>query len=321
MYYAVARSEGEGGGGEYAADAHRIQHGGSSHYFHHHQQTHTPLPPPLPGHLPAILEANSVPGPDPDFGFNGDGDGDGGEPIPIRPVSNRGGARFGGAGAGHHLGERRGSAATTTPGLQVQLTEVEKTALRREIEHPYSEWGIIWTALTVSMAAFLQGGCRLVASLPAWPRVSLDSCAKRRDTKQAHPLTCPPGFVQSSLNSGSLYGRVYGLSTGDAASRSDEWHLGAANASPYFFATVLGCPLALPANHLLGRRGAVALASVFVFGSSLGAAWCRSWVALFAVHAASGVGMGLKAVSTPILASETAAGLWRGSSLLAWQLW
>jgi hypothetical protein len=32
-------------------------------------------------------------------------------------------------------------------------------------------------------------------------------------------------------------------------------------------------------------------------------------------------GMGIKAVSTPILASETAVGFWRGSSVLAWQLW
>lgn len=31
--------------------------------------------------------------------------------------------------------------------------------------------------------------------------------------------------------------------------------------------------------------------------------------------------MGIKAVSTPILASETAVGFWRGSAILAWQLW
>lgn len=32
-------------------------------------------------------------------------------------------------------------------------------------------------------------------------------------------------------------------------------------------------------------------------------------------------GMGIKAVSTPILAGETAVGFWRGSAILAWQLW
>lgn len=31
--------------------------------------------------------------------------------------------------------------------------------------------------------------------------------------------------------------------------------------------------------------------------------------------------MGIKAVSAPILASETAVGYWRGSTILAWQLW
>jgi hypothetical protein len=31
--------------------------------------------------------------------------------------------------------------------------------------------------------------------------------------------------------------------------------------------------------------------------------------------------MGIKAVSTPILASETAVGFWRGTAILAWQMW
>ena len=33
------------------------------------------------------------------------------------------------------------------------------------------------------------------------------------------------------------------------------------------------------------------------------------------------IGMGIKAVSTTILVSETAIGFWRGSAILAWQLW
>lgn len=36
---------------------------------------------------------------------------------------------------------------------------------------------------------------------------------------------------------------------------------------------------------------------------------------------ASPTAMGIKAVSAPILASETAVGYWRGSTILAWQLW
>lgn len=31
--------------------------------------------------------------------------------------------------------------------------------------------------------------------------------------------------------------------------------------------------------------------------------------------------MGIKAVSAPVLASETAVRFWRGSIVLAWQLW
>ncbi|KAK8065967.1 sugar transporter [Apiospora hydei] len=98
------------------------------------------------------------------------------------------------------------------------------------------------------------------------------------------------------------------------------WRLGAANASPFLFAAVVGCFVSLPINDLVGRRGAMAVAAVLIFGSSLGSAWCRTWGTLFGVRAINGIGMGIKAVSTPILASETAVGFWRGSSILAWQL-
>ncbi|KAK8037891.1 hypothetical protein PG994_014658 [Apiospora phragmitis] len=99
------------------------------------------------------------------------------------------------------------------------------------------------------------------------------------------------------------------------------WRLGAANASPFLSAAVFGCFASLPINDLVGRRGAMAVAAVLIFGSSLASTWCRTWGSLFGVRAINGIGMGIKAVSTPILASETAVGFWRGSSILAWQLW
>ncbi|EMR68872.1 putative sugar transporter protein [Eutypa lata UCREL1] len=61
------------------------------------------------------------------------------------------------------------------------------------------------------------------------------------------------------------------------------WRLGAANSSPWFSAAL-------------------------------------TWIQLLGVRIINGVGMGIKAVSTPILASETAVGYWRGTSILAWQL-
>ncbi|KAI0138955.1 MFS general substrate transporter [Hypoxylon sp. NC0597] len=180
--------------------------------------------------------------------------------------------------------------------LPVQLTEEEKAALKAEKDVLFSERNMFIVILTVSLAAFLQG------------------------------------FVQSSINVASLYSEEFGLPNVISRLNStvlqentkpqlDDWKLGATNASPFFFAALLGCWLSLPINDMVGRRGAMAVAACLIFASSLGAAWCSSWQALLLVRMVNGVGMGVKAVSTPILASETAVGFWRGSSILAWQLW
>ncbi|KAF9872822.1 hypothetical protein CkaCkLH20_09685 [Colletotrichum karsti] len=182
--------------------------------------------------------------------------------------------------------------------LPVQLTAVEKRALRRERDVPFSERGMWTIIITVSLAAFLQG------------------------------------HVQASFNGSSIYANQFGLEmpnpsdetnkglTGtDADISSNDWKLGAANASPFLFAAILGCPLALPVNHYLGRKGGMVVAAILIFASSLGSAFAHTWQELFAIRLINGIGMGLKAVSTPILASETAVGFWRGTSILAWQLW
>ena len=101
----------------------------------------------------------------------------------------------------------------------------------------------------------------------------------------------------------------------------DDWRLGAANASPWFFAALVGCPLSLPINYWYGRRGGIGVAAFLIFCSSVGAIFATTWTQLFGVRVLNGLGMGIKAVSTPILASETAIGFWRGTAILAWQLW
>ncbi|KAI0420769.1 sugar transporter-domain-containing protein [Xylaria grammica] len=178
--------------------------------------------------------------------------------------------------------------------LPVKLTTEEKVALRKEKDSLPSEPTMLIVFLTVSLAAFLQG------------------------------------FVQSSINGASLYADQFGLhtvkpheDTGHSPPRptSNEWKLGAVNASPFLFAALVGCWLALPINERVGRRGAMAIAACLILASSLGAAFCSNWQQLFGVRVLNGIGMGIKAVSTPILASETAVGYWRGTSILAWQLW
>ncbi|KAI8628443.1 major facilitator superfamily domain-containing protein [Xylariaceae sp. FL1651] len=179
--------------------------------------------------------------------------------------------------------------------LLVQLTPEEKVALRREMDALPSEPTMLIVILTVSLAAFLQG------------------------------------FVQSSINGASLFASEFGLNNLTSVHNragslppkptSDDWKLGAVNASPYLFAALIGCWLALPINDRVGRRGAMATAACLIFASSLGAAYSLEWKQLFGVRILNGLGMGMKAVSTPILASETAVGYWRGTSILAWQLW
>ena len=107
--------------------------------------------------------------------------------------------------------------------------------------------------------------------------------------------------MQSSLNGASLYttelhlpaAQKPGSPDGGAATTGpsdSDWKLGAANASPFFFAALVGCPLSLPVNHLIGRRGAMFVAAVLIFASSLGAAWCRDWKSLFGVRVINGLG-------------------------------
>ncbi|KFG82291.1 sugar transporter [Metarhizium anisopliae] len=172
--------------------------------------------------------------------------------------------------------------------LAVILTEEEKIALRNEKDVAFSEKGMLAVIATVSLAAFLQG------------------------------------FVQSSVNGASLYMNQWGLNPSNETSHQitpDNWKLGAANASPFFFAALVGCPLSLPINYWFGRKGGISVAAILIFASSIGAIFVTSWTQMFGVRVINGIGMGIKAVSTPILASETAVGFWRGSAILAWQLW
>ncbi|PNY23417.1 polyol transporter [Tolypocladium capitatum] len=174
--------------------------------------------------------------------------------------------------------------------LPVNLTDEEKRALRRERGVAFSEKGMWIVIATVSLAALLQG-----ESLPSL----------------------------SSFNGAALYSDEWGLtstSPGTGQSR-DDWRLGVANASPWFCAALFGCPLSLPINYWFGRRGGISLAAFLILGSSIGAVFATTWTELTCVRIVNGLGMGIKAVSTTILASETAVGFWRGSAILAWQLW
>ncbi|RFN46482.1 hypothetical protein FIE12Z_9270 [Fusarium flagelliforme] len=173
----------------------------------------------------------------------------------------------------------------------VNLEQYEKDSLVAERERLFSQRGMLSIICTVSLAAFLQG------------------------------------HVQSSINAMSLFVETIGIDirdgdghegrTGDTA----EWQLGAMNAIPFLTAAFPGAALSLPVNYCLGRRGALGLSAVLIIASSIGSGFAETWQQVLGARVVGGVAMGIKAVSAPILASETAVGYWRGSTILAWQLW
>ncbi|ROW04806.1 hypothetical protein VMCG_04780 [Cytospora schulzeri] len=178
----------------------------------------------------------------------------------------------------------------TQTNLLVSLEEEEKRGLVSEQDELRGQFRqILPVILTVGCAAFLQG------------------------------------HVQASINCASLYAQWLQPLTPDGQIPPQDWlwqwKLGAMNASPFFAAALIGAPSALLFNYWIGRRGAITVAAVMILASSLGAAWTTSWWQLLCVRVVNGVGMGVKAVSAPILAGEIAFTQWRGSSTLMWQLW
>ncbi|KAH9225498.1 hypothetical protein K456DRAFT_1755403 [Colletotrichum gloeosporioides 23] len=160
------------------------------------------------------------------------------------------------------------------------LTDEQRKALKAEREKTFSQSGMKIIIITVALAALLQG------------------------------------HVQASINAGSVFASLLGVSSDDGLQSGKVWKLGAMNAAPYLAAALLGAPLSLPLNYWMGRRGAIAFAAAFIFASSLASAFIHTWYQLLGVRIINGI-----AVSTPILASETAVDHWRGSSILMWQLW
>ncbi|KAI1012020.1 hypothetical protein LB503_004225 [Fusarium chuoi] len=174
----------------------------------------------------------------------------------------------------------------------VELTQDEKESLVAERERLFSQRGMLIIICTVSLAAFLQG------------------------------------HVQSSINAMSLFVETVGIgiqrqddTQSNGADSTAQWQLGGMNAIPFLTAAFPGAPLSLPVNYCLGRRGALGLSALLIIASSIGSAFAVTWQQILGARIVGGVAMGIKAVSAPILASETAVGYWRGSTILAWQLW
>ncbi|KAH7178010.1 hypothetical protein DER46DRAFT_621727 [Fusarium sp. MPI-SDFR-AT-0072] len=161
----------------------------------------------------------------------------------------------------------------------VELTQDEKQSLVAERERLFSQRGMLIIICTVSLAAFLQG------------------------------------HVQSSINAMSLFVETVGIdiqrqddTQSNGADSTAQWQLGGMSAIPFLTAAFPGAPLSLPVNYCLGRRGALGFSALLIIASSIGSAFAVTWQQVLGARIVGGVVMGIKAVSAPILASETA--LW-----------
>lgn len=76
-----------------------------------------------------------------------------------------------------------------------------------------------------------------------------------------------------------------------------------------------------PLNDALGRRGVIFAAAVFSLLAPLGMALSQTWVQLAACRVLLGVGMGLKEVTVPVFAAESAPAGVRGGMVMSWQIW
>ncbi|RSM06022.1 hypothetical protein CEP52_005957 [Fusarium oligoseptatum] len=230
--------------------------------------------------------------------------------------------------------------------LKVKLSLDDKKALVAERERLFSGRGMLIIILTVSLAAFLQGHVqssinagslfaetvgitepRLINLTASGSNYTFDLVrdAINGINNGIHNDTYLDGFIPEN---GTYYRAdqtekiPQGLNmTGLGVTSIAKWQLGGMNAIPFLTAAFPGAPLSLPVNYCFGRRGALGISALLIIASSLGSAFASTWQQVLGARIVGGIAMGIKAVSAPILASETAVGYWRGSTILAWQLW
>ncbi|KAF5003939.1 hypothetical protein FDECE_9528 [Fusarium decemcellulare] len=224
----------------------------------------------------------------------------------------------------------RDAGSTVAP--RVTLEEKDIEALVNEREKLFSGKGMLVIILTVSLAAFLQG--HFQSSVNAGSMfaetvgidittrhiaINLDTSGREFDMRF---ITDGIRGISNGTYRDDYFSSRTGLDvTGHQPSKTAEWQLGGMNAIPFLVAAFPGAPLSLPVNYCFGRRGALVISAWLIVASSLGSAFATKWYHILGARVIAGLAMGIKAVSAPILASETAIGYWRGSTILAWQLW
>ncbi|AEO60112.1 hypothetical protein MYCTH_2308979 [Thermothelomyces thermophilus ATCC 42464] len=164
------------------------------------------------------------------------------------------------------------------------LTEEEKSALRKEVEHKWRlPARLFLTIITCSIGAAVQG------------------------------------WDQTGTNGANIFfPEVYGIGSD---STHDTILVGLLNAGPYIGSAFLGCWLSDPINNLFGRRGVIFISAHFCIWPVIGSAFCHTWPQQLACRLLMGIGMGVKASTVPIYAAENSPALIRGALVMSWQMW
>lgn len=161
----------------------------------------------------------------------------------------------------------------------IDLTEDEKQALRIEANkkwrHPFALY------LTVAV-------CSLGAAVQGWDQTGSNGAN----------LSFPQDF---GIGAGFLP-----PGPDNPHHDRDNWLVGLVNAAPYIASAFLGCWVSDPLNNLLGRRGVIFMSAIFLILTPIGSGLCQTWVQLFICRLLLGIGMGLKASTTPVFAAENA---------------
>ncbi|KAI9694375.1 MAG: hypothetical protein M1820_008975 [Bogoriella megaspora] len=156
-----------------------------------------------------------------------------------------------------------------------------------------------------------------IRRLPKEFRIILATCCLAAITQ---------GWDQQSINGANLswpteFGLDVNLDFHKNARPGDVWIFGIVNAATYLSAAFGGCWLSDPLNeYFYGRRGAIFVASLFSFGTVIGAACSTNWQTLLICRVLLGFGMGAKASVVPIFISETAPTVVRGTLVICWQI-
>lgn len=98
------------------------------------------------------------------------------------------------------------------------------------------------------------------------------------------------------------------------------WLTGVISAGPFMGAAGFAVWFSDVLNKYLGRRGALAVAAVFLFATPLASAFVQTWGQLLACRLLLGVGIGLLEVTAPVFSAESAPQEIRGAMTINFQL-